>query len=247
MFYYVSQKNACPGDGTKENPFQTINQAAQIAKAGDTVIIGDGIYREWVNPVQGGTGSHQRITYKNAENTHPIISGAEIITGWEQEKNDVWKIVIDNALFGDYNPYADEIFGDWYDSMGQVHHTGEVYLDGEAMYEEASLDALYAPSEKPERTYRWYSVVNRENTTIFAAFPDKNPNESCTEINVRPYCFFPSREGRNYITVSGLTLCRAATQWAPPTAFQPGLIGVNWSKGWIIENYTIPASISARL
>lgn len=78
MFYYVSQKNACPGDGTKENPFQTINQAAQIAKAGDTVIIGDGIYREWVNPVQGGTGSHQRITYKNAENTHPIISGAEV-------------------------------------------------------------------------------------------------------------------------------------------------------------------------
>ncbi|MFR8035107.1 MAG: right-handed parallel beta-helix repeat-containing protein [Lachnospiraceae bacterium] len=239
MFYYVSQKNACPGDGTKENPFQTINQAAQIAKAGDTVIIGDGIYREWVNPVHGGTGSHQRITYKNAENTHPIISGAEIVTGWEQEKNDVWKIVIDNALFGDCNPYADEIFGDWYDPMGQVHHTGEVYLDGEAMYEEASLDALYAPSEKAERTYRWYSVVNRENTTIFAAFPDKNPNESCTEINVRPYCFFPSREGRNYITVSGLTLCRAATQWAPPTAFQPGLIGVNWSKGWIIENCTI--------
>lgn len=28
-------------------------------------------------------------------------------------------------------------------------------------------------------------------------------------------------------------------QWAPPTAFQPGLIGPHWSKGWIIENCKI--------
>ena len=44
MIYYVSQKNVYSGNGTKENPFQSIGQAAQIAKAGDTVIIGDGIY-----------------------------------------------------------------------------------------------------------------------------------------------------------------------------------------------------------
>ena len=31
----------------------------------------------------------------------------------------------------------------------------------------------------------------------------------------------------------------AATPWTPPTADQPGLLGANWSKGWIIENNII--------
>jgi alpha-N-arabinofuranosidase len=35
----------------------------------------------------------------------------------------------------------------------------------------------------------------------------------------------------------------AATPWAPPTAEQIGLLGVHWSKGWIIENNTISHSI----
>jgi hypothetical protein len=34
-------------------------------------------------------------------------------------------------------------------------------------------------------------------------------------------------------------MSQAATQWAPPTAEQIGLIGTNWSKGWIIENNVI--------
>ncbi len=239
MIYYVSQKNVYSGNGTKENPFQSIGQAAQIAKAGDTVIIGDGIYREWVDPLHGGSNNQQRITYINAQNEHPIISGAEIVTNWEHVQDNIWKVMIDNKLFNGYNPYSDELFGDWYDSMGQIHHTGEVYLDGTAMFEESSLQALFSYPQNSNRMYRWYSIVEEKNTTIYASFPEKNPNESCTEINVRPYCFFPSREGRNYITVSGLTLCQAATQWAPPTAFQSGLIGVNWSKGWIIENCII--------
>jgi alpha-N-arabinofuranosidase len=39
--------------------------------------------------------------------------------------------------------------------------------------------------------------------------------------------------------VRGFTLENAATNWAPPTAEQVGLIGTNWSKGRIIENNTI--------
>ena len=34
-------------------------------------------------------------------------------------------------------------------------------------------------------------------------------------------------------------LAQAATPWAPPTADQPGLIGPNWAKGWIIEDNVI--------
>lgn len=34
-------------------------------------------------------------------------------------------------------------------------------------------------------------------------------------------------------------MCQAAAPWAPPTAVQPGLLGPNWSRGWIIENNII--------
>jgi hypothetical protein len=37
-------------------------------------------------------------------------------------------------------------------------------------------------------------------------------------------------------------MSQAATQWAPPTAEQIGLIGTHWSKGWIIENNIISDS-----
>ncbi len=77
------------------------------------------------------------------------------------------------------------------------------------------------------------------NTTIYTQFPGVNPNEAHVEINKRQTVFYPSQNFINYITVRGFTLENAATQWAPPSSEQTGLIGVNWSKGWIIENNTI--------
>lgn len=238
MIYYVSAKSKENGKGTKDDPFKRISQAAEIAVAGDTVVIGDGVYREWVSPKHGGTSDDERITYIADENAHPVISGAEIVDNWKAEQDGVWSVALDNSFFGDYNSLADEIFGDWYDKFGQTHHTGELYLNGEAMYETASRQELYKKSSKG-RTLRWFAETDEAHTKIYADFGGQNPNEACTEISVRPFCFFPEEEGLNYITVSGLTMCQAATQWAPPTAFQPAVIGPHWSCGWIIENCVI--------
>lgn len=241
MIYYVSQKNETPGSGSKNNPFRTISQAAQIAMPGDTVIIGAGTYREWVNPKNGGTGNNNRIIYRNADGERPVITGAEPLGGWQPFKNTVWRTEVDNSLFGGYNPYTDEIYGDWYDSLGQTHHTGELFLNGAAMYESSSLPSLLAsvPPENKDKALRWYAVTEKEKTIFYGDFNGLDPNEHSTEISVRPFCFFPVKEGINYITVSGIEICNAATQWAPPTAFQPGLIGPNWSRGWIIEDCLI--------
>lgn len=46
----------------------------------------------------------------------------------------------------------------------------------------------------------------------------------------------------SYITVSGFNINKAATTWAPPAAFQDGMIGPHWSKGWIIEDCDISNS-----
>ena len=89
----------------------------------------------------------------------------------------------------------------------------------------------------------WFAQVDAANTTIWAQFKDINPNEANVEINVRQAIFYPEKPGMNYITVRGFTMMHAATNWAPPTAEQVGLIGTHWSKGWIIEDNDIRYSI----
>ena len=39
--------------GTESAPFRTINHAAQVALPGDTVLVHEGVYREWVKPANG--------------------------------------------------------------------------------------------------------------------------------------------------------------------------------------------------
>jgi len=99
--------------------------------------------------------------------------------------------------------------------------------------------------QKPEKEGApgfWFAEVDEKNTTIMAQFKGVDPNKEPVEINVRQAVFYPRQTGRNYITVRGFTLEQAATPWSPPTAEQIGLIGTNWSKGWIIENNTIQYS-----
>ena len=66
-----------------------------------------------------------------------------------------------------------------------------------------------------------------------------DPNGALVEFNVRRACFFPERTGIDYITVRDFEMAQAATPWAPPTAKQWGILGPNWSKGWIIEDNII--------
>ena len=76
MTYYVNSKVEIHGDGTKEKPFKTIQEAANIAVAGDEVIVAPGVYREWVNPINGGQEG-KRIVYKSEVPLGAHITGAE--------------------------------------------------------------------------------------------------------------------------------------------------------------------------
>ena len=46
MNYYVSALVRQTGDGSKDRPFRTINEAAQIARAGDEVLAGPFAHRD---------------------------------------------------------------------------------------------------------------------------------------------------------------------------------------------------------
>lgn len=203
---------------------------------GDEVILHEGVYRERVDPPRGGKSDAQRITYRAAAGATVVIKGSELVTGWKWLEQDTWMLVLPNSFFGDFNPFADEIRGDWFKPKERKHHTGAVYLKGHWLTEAASLvEVRHAQGESA----RWYARVDDKTTTIWAQFKDADPNRELVEVNARQAVFYPSRPGINYITVKGLIMEHAATPWAPPTAEQIGLIGTHWSKGWRIENNTI--------
>ena len=241
---HVAVAGSDRADGSEEHPFATIGKAAALAQPGDTVLVHAGEYRERVKPPRGGLSDTRRITYAAAPGEHVVIKGSEQVTGWQPGQGTVWKVSIPNTLFGDFNPYTEEVDGDWivYPTPTTPHkHLGEVYLNGKSLYEVHSLDALNEPRARtqmiddwtgatvevrdPEQTrFVWYSEVTDLETTIWANFQGADPNEELVEINVRRSVFYPTEHHIDYITVRGFELAQAASPWTPPTADQPGLI-----------------------
>ncbi len=243
--YHVSVKGKDSDGGSAAYPFRSISKAASAAMPGDEIVVHAGTYREWINPLRGGTSDTLRIVYRAAEGEKVEIKGSEVITGWIREKSGIWKVTIPNSFFGDYNPYQDSVHGDWFNRQGRVHHTGEVFLNGKSLYEVESIARLTGPeplkgaSDTEGSMYRWYCESNKDNTTIFANFRNANPNRDLVEISTRKTVFWPDQPEINYITISGFDISQAATQWAAPTAEQVGIVSTNWNMGWIIENCRI--------
>lgn len=372
-------------DGSASRPLKTISMAAMRAQPGDVITVHEGVYRERIDPPRGGTSDKERIVFRAAPGEEVVIKGSEVVTGWERVGNDAWKVTLPNAFFGDFNPYADTIKGDWFDPLGRDHHTGAVYLNGHWLTEAATLEHVLQPVgsaaisydprftdhllditwfrpvhdmaqripaadftdqhgigtgpcaeggecigrinqhdwvrykrvdfgkgssqvefrassgnvhggtieirlQEPDgellgtcsipttdgwQTWRsfiaeiktvrgiqavclvfkanvkfgdpdrrlWFATVDDTVTSIWAQFKDIDPNEALVEVNVRQSVFYPARTGINYLSVRGFRMMHAATNWAPPTAEQIGLIGTNWSKGWVIEDNVISHSV----
>ncbi|GAB3259443.1 right-handed parallel beta-helix repeat-containing protein [Kineosporia babensis] len=257
--FHVAVSGSDTGDGSQARPLRSINQAAATAQAGDTVLVHEGEYREWVRPRHSGLSDQRRITYQAAPGEHVVIKGSERVTGWEPTEGHVWKATLPNTLFGSFNPFAEKIAGDWLvtgSDGAPVPHLGEVYLNGTSFYEVYSPADVSSPIghtdvldhwtgtldhvRNPEQTrYVWYAEVTTDTTTVWANFQGADPNTELVEINVRRSVFYPEAHHLDYITVRGFEMAHAASPWAPPTADQPGLIGPNWAKGWIIEDNII--------
>ncbi len=248
MKYYVNVNAARGGNGSKESPFKAIDDAARIAVAGDEVIVAPGIYREYVNPRHPGR-EDARITYRSEVPLGAIITGAEIVKDWTKYEGTTYVTRVDNTVFGNYNPYIQEVEGDWYFADNHMH-TGSVYVNDRMFYEAGSLEEcikgeVYENSWEPEFSiYKWFCEQDKEKneTVIYANFQDLDPLKEKVEIAVRRNCFMPTEKYIGYITLSGFNVNKAATTWAPPAAYQDGMIGAHWSKGWIIEDCDISGS-----
>lgn len=152
--YYVDNNSAKADDngpGTREEPFRTINRAAQVLQPGERVVIESGVYRECIRPARGGTGPTNMISYEAAPGATVIVKGSETLNdGWQASsvsmrgfgganQTPVWKHELTGAMFPDaYNPFALAcVPGDWswldtktVDMGPYFRRRGLVFLDG---------------------------------------------------------------------------------------------------------------------
>ena len=160
--YHVSTTGNDGNDGSAQRPFRTVQFAAARAQAGDVVTVHAGLYRERVHPPNSG------VTFQAAAGDAVTISGADRVTGWSRVGNDTWKLVLPSALtFGNFNPYMDHIFGDWFvGGKGRIHHTGAVYFGNLWLDEASSLAEVLAPlgAAAPQ----WFATVDGDAGAFLA-------------------------------------------------------------------------------
>src|SRR5699024_8402107 len=111
--YHVATHGDDTAAGASTDPLRTLDRAAQLARPGDEVIVQEGEYREWVRPLRGGRSNTGRIPYAAATGERVVIKGSERVRGWEHQDGDVWRAEVPAGLFGSFNPFAEEVAGDW--------------------------------------------------------------------------------------------------------------------------------------
>lgn len=132
--YYVDQNSQAENEtGSEEEPFKTITQAANIANAGDTVIVKDGIYRETLAPVNNGT-ENSPINFV-AEGDNVVISANDVLSeGWTLHEENIYK----TTMSWDMGATQNQIFID--DKM----QTEARYPNGpELLYDTEKLDEAW--------------------------------------------------------------------------------------------------------
>lgn len=94
--YYVATSGLDSNAGTDaDHPFLTIGKAASMAKAGDTVVIRAGVYRETITLSKSGTATSP-ITFRNYPGETATISGADVIPAqaWSVHSGSIYQAPI---------------------------------------------------------------------------------------------------------------------------------------------------------
>ena len=91
--YHVSPTGNNTNDGSgpgNARALRTIQAAVDRARAGDTCLIGAGVYRETVTFPDSGTLAAP-ITIRPAGDADVVVSGCDPVTDWERHTDTVWK------------------------------------------------------------------------------------------------------------------------------------------------------------
>ena len=229
--YHVAQTDnaADTNPGSEDAPWRTISRAVETLEPGDTVLIHEGVYREWVAPARSGT-PEAPITFMGAPGAEVILTGADVITGWE-------RIPGERPLFR-HAPWTHRFQVSTRDGEPVYHHPGDerhrligrteqVIVDGNL------LDQVLAPEDMQPGTF----LADLDNRELVVWLPDGgDPADREVQASTRQWVFghnpWSGRGKADHIHLRNVTI-RYAANHAQRGALWTG------GDGWRIEDVIV--------
>ncbi len=229
------------GNGTERLPFATIQQAVEVASAGDTIVVHEGVYREAVELRRGGTPEKPISFVTRGE---VVVDGADpfnstqfedVSTNEERSRGvTVWTAPYKARFF--YTPGGNELNDRNRQAWEQLGQTGieqvqrfsrsdMIWLNGGIASEVRRREEL-----KP-RTF----LVDVESGVLMLALPEfSRPEHFKIETTVRSVLFSGEFD---HISISGFRFSRGGTHW-DAGAMTMGLKSIGWvvSDNWFVWN-----------
>jgi hypothetical protein len=253
---HVDPKGDDQGDGSEAKPFRTIQHAADLAQAGDTVLVAPGIYRERIAPPRGGKEGTP-ITFRSSVKHGAIIRGSDPwMPQWRKVSPGLYAGKVDEALFTDTahrdgaNPFRIASSSTPYGREGKPEaereypksdpklsfNLGQVFVDDECYVQEPDL----AKHKTLAKSWRY---ADGELTIRFA---DDIPARHKVELTTKRRLFAPHKRQLAHIIIEDFVFERCGNQY--PTNFwekehpewqQAGMVGTRSGKNWIIRGNVI--------
>jgi parallel beta-helix repeat protein len=256
--YYVSTEGSDLYAGTVDYPFRTIQNAANKASAGDTILVQPGIYRERVSPPIGGASPSLPITYKSIVPQGAIIRGS---VQWIPKlsypsKNSV--IYVSPLIYSDFtdtsaidgaNPFKvpssvtpygrngapEAVNKDAYSDPNMVYNLGQVFVN-DIMF----IQCPYKTEMEKEPNTWYYDMSNNQLYVNISA----DVIDPMIEVTNQRRLFAPHTRGLKNIIVDGFIIERCGNNypnkfWSVAECQQAGAIGTRCGKFWTIQNNII--------
>jgi hypothetical protein len=253
---HVDPKGDDQGDGSEAKPFRTIQHAADLAQAGDTVLVAPGIYRERIAPPRGGKEGTP-ITFRSSVKHGAIVRGSDSwMPQWRKVSPGLYAGKVDEAMFTDTahrdgaNPFRIASSSTPYGREGKPEaereypksdknlsfNLGQVFVDDECYVQEPDL-------AKQKRLAKSWRYADGELTIRFA---DDIPARHKVELTTKRRLFAPHKRQLAHIIVEDFVFERCGNQY--PTNFwekenpewqQAGMVGTRSGKNWIIRGNVI--------
>ncbi|MBD3421354.1 MAG: hypothetical protein GF398_14655 [Chitinivibrionales bacterium] len=215
-----------PGD--KNKPWKSISKAAETMRAGDSVIIYGGEYRECVRPVCGGTSYDAMITYQAADGEPVIIKAMDAWTPlWRDESGGCWSAA--------YVPHKWDTPTSSEDS-NPGGRCEQIFANGTLLTHFKKKDDFVNNTNS-----MW--IDNKHTRVWIRLAGGASPADCEIERSMRQQCFSPIVRGIGYVRVRGLTMIGgAAPIWSGGSwnhINQKAVLAIEGGHHWIIEDNTI--------
>jgi Right handed beta helix region/Protein of unknown function (DUF1565) len=247
--YFVAQHHKSASDsnpGSEQMPFRSIQKAANTAKPGDRILIDEGIYRELVQPMFGGTSASKMISYEAIPGANVVIDGTEEWKiRWEKstaveasdsgkENARVWMGLLPKKAFDGINPFSmiNMPSNHWGGLITTIENPdyqlrrGLLFVDGKPL----NQVLLHKDLWKSPGTY-W--VEDDGLRVHFRLRENDSPNVHLLEFTARAQAFAPAHPFLGYIRVKGIVFQRVGNGIPGE---QRGALSTNCGHHWIIED-----------